>query len=77
MAAALLLPAAEAAVFTLGCAVIHAQRQRAERLTVILVFGVFALLLLLAVAAAPEKGTLADVVAGVGDLLPLAGEPVD
>lgn len=44
MAVALLVPATAAASFTLGCAVIHAQRRHPERVTQVLL-GVIALLL--------------------------------
>lgn len=47
---------AEAAAFTFGCALIHAQRHRAERLTMILAVGVVLALLGLAIVSFPEGG---------------------
>ena len=74
MAAVTLVPAAEAAAFTLGCAFIHAQRHRAELLTEILAVVTVIALLLTASLTVPEeelnKATLATALSEVGALLP-------
>ncbi|ACA15146.1 hypothetical protein M446_0585 [Methylobacterium sp. 4-46] len=71
----LAVPLAEAALFTLGCAVIHAQRDRPERLTRTL--AVLACLAFLAVVAlaTPGPNLRAGAVAEMGGVLPLSGEP--
>ncbi len=56
MAIVALTPATEAAAFTLGCALIHAQRRHAEHLTEFLVVAVVLALLGLAMVSAPEDG---------------------
>ena len=76
MAIIALVPAAEAAAFTLGCALIHSQRHHAERLTEILAVGVVMVFIGLAVVSTPNErlNTAAEVVsaADVGSFHTLA-----
>ncbi|WP_430913128.1 hypothetical protein [Methylobacterium sp. sgz302541] len=51
----LMLPVAEAAVFTAGCLVIHAQRKRANTVTVLLAGLAAVLVVLLGMACLPES----------------------
>ncbi|MGH1575574.1 hypothetical protein ACRAWG_39360 (plasmid) [Methylobacterium sp. P31] len=53
MPAVTLVAAAEAAAFTLGCAIIHAQRHHAERLTNILAVATIVTLLAAAFLTVP------------------------
>lgn len=73
-----LIPAVEAAVFTLGCALIHAQRRRAERLTDVLVVITAVTLLGIAVLTTPieELNTVAEAAAtaDLGASIPLQPE---
>ncbi|ACL63356.1 hypothetical protein [Methylobacterium nodulans] len=72
----IVVAAAEAAVFTLGCAFIHSQKRlRAERLTVLLAAVAYAAFLALVVMSTPEDTTMAEVAAEMGSPLPLPGEP--
>jgi hypothetical protein len=70
-----LIPAAEAAVFTLGCALIHRQRDRAERLTDILAVVAVVALLGIAFLTTPEEelNTVAEAaaMADMGASIPL------
>lgn len=78
MPAVTLVPAAEAAIFTLGCALIHAQRRHAELLTEVLAVVAAIALLLTASLTVPEeelnKTALATALSEVGALLPLSSE---
>ena len=66
---ALALPLAEAALFTAGCAVIHALRRHADGVTVALAGLVVLLVLLVGISSTPE-GVLK---AQAGDLIEEAG----
>jgi hypothetical protein len=78
MPVAPLIPAAEAAVFTLGCALIHAQRHHAERLTDALAVVAVVALLGTALLATPEEGlnmaALATAMTELGASLPFPQE---
>ncbi|MGT2477867.1 hypothetical protein ACU4GR_01020 [Methylobacterium oryzae CBMB20] len=78
MPAVTLVPAAEAAVFTLGCALIHAQRRHAERLTKVLAMVAIIALLTTASLAVPEeelnKAALGAAMSELGATLPLPSE---
>ncbi|MDR7037715.1 MULTISPECIES: hypothetical protein [Methylobacterium] len=54
MSISLAMPITEAALFTAGCAVIHAQRGRAEQVTVALACLVVLLAFALGIASLPE-----------------------
>ena len=54
MSLALAIPAAEAAVFTAGCAAIHGLRRQADGVTLGLVGILAILVLLLGIAATPD-----------------------
>ncbi|MEA1831319.1 hypothetical protein U8607_04405 [Methylobacterium durans] len=55
MSISLALPLSEAALFTAGCAVIHAQRARAEQVTAALACIVVLLSFAVGVASLPEN----------------------
>lgn len=73
MTTAPLIPAAEAAVFTLGCALIHTQRHHAGQLTEILAVVAAVVLIGLALMTAPTEGlnvaAVAIAMADMGDWL--------
>ncbi|MGH1574911.1 hypothetical protein ACRAWG_35070 [Methylobacterium sp. P31] len=78
MTAVILVSAAEAAAFTLGCAFIHAQRRHAELLTEVLAVVAVIALLITASLTMPEeelnKAALAATMSEVGASLPLPVE---
>ncbi len=55
-----LVPLAEAATFTAGCALLHANRVDAGRLETILALAVCALVLILLIALTPDVAVDAD-----------------
>ena len=68
MAIALSIPLAEAALFTAGCALIHARRQRPHQTTLVLM-GLAALLVAaLAIAAVPPNYAAMDLDRAAEDL---------
>ncbi|MGH1569417.1 hypothetical protein ACRAWG_00560 [Methylobacterium sp. P31] len=78
MPAVTLVPAAEAAAFTLGCALIHAQRRHAELLTEVLAMAaVIALLMTASLTVSEEelnKAALGAAMSELGATLPLSSE---
>lgn len=68
MTVPLILPVAEAAVFTAGCVVIHAQRRRANTVTILLAAAVAVLVVLLGMAALPERYLVQQEQAAVEDI---------
>jgi len=71
MTIALLVPAVEAAAFTVGCALIHAQRRHTERLTGILTLVALVLVLGIVIMATPvdllNVAAAAEATADFGD----------
>ena len=65
MSVALSLPAIEAAAFTAGCALIHAQRRHAERITRLLMAMLYVAAMVLALGWGLER---AEAEAGSTDL---------
>jgi hypothetical protein len=71
MTAALLVPFTEAAAFTVGCVLIHTQRQHADRLTGVLVLVAFALCLGIVFTVTPAEVLNASAIAEVASSVPL------
>ncbi|MGY2052877.1 hypothetical protein [Methylobacterium sp. JK268] len=69
------LPTAEAALFTLGCVLIHARGGTGERLTRILAGIACALFLVYVAMASPAETVAAEAAADLGSALPLPDEP--
>ena len=55
MSVTLSLPVIEAAVFTMGCALIHAQRRHAERITRLLMFMLYLVTMVLALGSGLDQ----------------------
>lgn len=67
MAVALLVPATAAATFTLGCAVIHAQRRHPERVTRVLIGLTLLVLLCFVVHWTSNEAAIAEASSDAAD----------
>lgn len=71
MSLALAIPAVEAAVFTVGCAAIHALRRQADGVTLGLAGVLAILVLLLAIAWTPDLYLAVQADAGIEETAPM------